>query len=68
MIESITNLYTSMEQATQHAEVSTAVLAKSIDTVQQAGENLESLMHAAAPVTSSAVTDPLLGQHIDITA
>ncbi|POR01998.1 hypothetical protein AU468_07015 [Alkalispirochaeta sphaeroplastigenens] len=68
MIDSITTLYTAMEQSKQQTEVSTAVLAKSIDTVEQAGENLQGLIQTAGAAPSQAITDPLSGQHINITA
>lgn len=66
MIDSITNLHTSMEQARQQTEVSTAVLARSIETTEQAGENVENLLQSATPVASAAITDPLMGQEVDI--
>ncbi|SIQ75434.1 Putative motility protein [Alkalispirochaeta americana] len=68
MIDSITTLYTAMEQSKQQTEVSTAVLAKSIDTVEQAGENLQGLIQTAGASASQAFTDPLVGQHINVTA
>lgn len=68
MIDSITNLYTTMEQSRQQSDVATAVLAKSIDTVEQAGENLNGLLQSTGSTASTAVTDPLVGQHIDTTA
>ena len=70
MIDSITNLYTSMQQSAQRTEVSTAVLAKSIDSVRQAGEAMENLLQAAgtaATHSGSAVTDPAVGRVIDLT-
>jgi hypothetical protein len=70
MIDSITNLYTSMQQSAQQTEISTAVLAKSIDSVRQAGENVESLLQAAGTTSThagGAVTDPMVGQVIDLT-
>ena len=66
MIDSITNLHTSMEQAQQQTEISTAVLARSIETTEQAGENVENLLQSVETVASTAVTDPLVGQQVDI--
>lgn len=70
MIDSITNLYTSMQQSAHQTEVSTAVLAKSIDSVRQAGEDMGNLLQAAgtaATHSGSAVTDPTVGRVIDLT-
>ncbi|TVR69559.1 MAG: putative motility protein [Spirochaetaceae bacterium] len=64
MIESLTNLHTGMQQSTQQTEVSAAVLAKSIETVEQAGENVESMLQAAG----TPFTDPMIGQRIDLNA
>ncbi len=66
MIDSITNLYTSMEQSRQQTEVSTAVLAKSIEAVEQAGENVDGLLQSVAPAPAEAITDAMLGQHVDL--
>lgn len=72
MIDSITTLYTNMQRSTQQMDVSTAVLARSIETVQQAGENVGNLLHDAAAGTGAgaggAITDPMLGRQINIHA
>ena len=69
MIDSITNLYTSMQQSAQSQEVSTAVLARSIEAVQQAGENVEGLLQSAggaAAETGAVFTDPMVGGQVDL--
>ncbi len=61
MIDSITSMHMAMEQAQLMQQVQTSVMASAIDLAEVQGD-------AVAALINEAVTDPMLGQNVNILA
>ncbi|MFP4151551.1 MAG: putative motility protein [Alkalispirochaeta sp.] len=77
MVDAITTQYLAMQQGQTQQEASTAVLKSAIDGAVQNGDNVEQMIHSAGATSLGAsdrqiqeglaITDPSMGQHIDLT-
>ncbi|TVR05806.1 MAG: putative motility protein [Spirochaetaceae bacterium] len=66
MIDSITSMHTTMQQAQLMQQVQTSVLARTIETAEVQGEAMVDLIAASNLAGQSQVlTDPMLGQNVD---
>lgn len=69
MIDSIAANYTGMAQAQQMLEAQTSVLASAIDTVESQGEAVVDLLNVSSVNgQQQAITDPMLGQNVNLLA
>lgn len=77
MIDAITSQYVGMQQAQVQQDANMAVLKDSIDTAVQQGQDVERLINSAGATQLAAsdqqvqqglaITDPAMGQAIDLT-
>lgn len=66
MIDSITSMHTTMQQAQLMQQVQTSVMARAIETAEMQGQAMVDLIAVSSLSGSSQVfTDPMLGQNVD---
>ena len=66
MIESITSMHTTMQQAQLMQQVQTSVMARAIETAEVQGQAMVDLIAVSSlPGPSQLLTDPMLGQNVD---
>ena len=68
-IENVGNGYADMSAAQTQTQAQTSVMREAIDTVEMQGEAAVQLIQGASEMTSTqSITDPALGQQVDVTA
>lgn len=68
-IENVGNGYADMSAAQTQMQAQTSVMREAIDTVEMQGEAAVQLIQGASEMTSTqSITDPALGQQVDVTA
>lgn len=68
-VDSVGGAYTDMTAAQVQTEAQTRVMSEAVDTMEMQGEAAVQLIQGAAEMTSSEpISDPALGQNVDVTA
>ncbi len=68
-LDNIGSAYTDMSTSQTQIEAQAKVMSEAIDTMEMQGEAAVQLIQGASEMTSSQpITDPALGQNVDLTA
>ena len=69
MVQAIASASTTLHQSNVAGEVGTAVLDRTLDTATVQAEAVTSMIESAGPVAqATAVSDPALGNNVDLLA
>jgi hypothetical protein len=68
-VDSVGGAYANMTAAQVQTEAQTRVMSEAVDTMEMQGEAAVQLIQGASEMTSSEpISDPALGQNVDLTA